>query len=86
MNELFRLFPPLRLVWLLVETVRGHRVRFMYTYEAGRKYNVGYISRFVSSPSDAPKLFGRAPGETVFVRYDPQAPGTSVVLAEDNPQ
>jgi hypothetical protein len=85
MYALFRLFPPLALVWVLVEIVRGHRVRFLYTYQAGGNYHAGYITQFLSSPGD-PRLFGRAPGETIFARYDPQAPGTSVVLAEGNPQ
>ena len=80
----FSSFPPLD--WGLPEVVRGRRVRFLYTYQAGGNYHLGYITRFLPNPSNTTRLFDRAPGETIFVRYDPQAPGTSVVLAEDNRQ
>ena len=73
-------------IWLLMQLIGRYRVRFMYTYEVGANYYVGSDVEFVRNRSGALKLFGRFPGEKIFVRYDPQAPGTSVVLAEDNPR
>ena len=73
-------------IWLLIQLISRFRVRFLYTYEAGAHYYVGYDIEFVWDRSDTLKLFGRLPGERIFVRYDPRAPGTSVVLAEDNPR
>jgi len=83
-------YTPLLLLWflvfLLMELIGRYRVRFLYTYEVGSNHYGGYEIKFVRNRRETPKLFGRAPGETIFVRYDPQAPGTSAVLAEDNLQ
>lgn len=73
-------------IWLLIQLISRFRVRFLYTYEAGARCYVGYDIEFVWNRSDTLKLFGWLPGEKILVRYDPQAPGTSVVLAEDNPR
>jgi hypothetical protein len=79
-------FLPLEVIWAPVELVGVHRVRFLYTYSAGGRYYVGYANRFVWSASDTAKLFGKAPGETIRVRYNPKKPEVSIVLAEDNPE
>ena len=80
-----RQIPFLEIIWGLVALVRGHQVRFLYTYIAGGQYRVGYADQFVRSTSDAPRLFGRVPGETIYVRYNPEKPAVSVALAWDNP-
>ena len=56
------------LIGMLIELLFGIRVRFMYTYQAGDKYYVGYIDRFVRGATDSPRLFGRASGMTFYVR------------------
>ena len=79
-------FLPLEVIWVLVELIGGQRVRFLYTYSAGGRYYVGYANRFVWSTTDTARLFGKAPGETIRVRYNPEKPEVSVVLAGDNPE
>ncbi len=80
-----RQIPFLGLLWLLIELIRGHRATFMYTYFAEGKYHVGRTHRYVRRKDDFPRLFGRGQGEALYVRYKPEAPAVSVVLAEDNP-
>ena len=75
----------LGLIFELVQRIRGHRVRLMYTYRAGDKYHAGFADRFVRNTGGTPLFYGRAPGQTIYVRYNPEKPSVSVVLAEDNP-
>ncbi len=79
-------FLPLEVIWVLVELAGAHRVRFLYTYSTGGRYYVGYANRFVWSTTNTARLFGKAPGETIRVRYNPEKPEVSVVLGEDNPE
>jgi hypothetical protein len=85
LDIMHHIFPPLVIITALVLWVRGHRADFLYTYVAMGKYYTGSARRFVRSTKETPRLHGRAPGETIYVRFDPDKPAVSVVIAQDNP-
>jgi len=85
MGAVGRVLPGAVLIWRLVEMIRGHRVTYMYTYQAEGKYLVGYTHRLVPEVGQSPRLFGKAVGETIYVRYNPSEPAVSVILSQDNP-
>jgi hypothetical protein len=76
---------PAVLIWNLIDRIRGHRVTFMYTYLAEGKYRIGYTHGFVRKFHGTPRLFGKAAGETIYIRYNPSQPAVSVILSQDNP-
>jgi hypothetical protein len=85
LDFMHHIFPPLAIITALVLWVRGHRADFLYTYAAMGKYYTGSARRFVRNIEQTPRLHGRAPGEAIFVRFDPDKPAVSIVLASDNP-
>jgi hypothetical protein len=70
-------------VYRLLQAILGHDTVFMYTYQVARKYYTGNYKPFLPTTGE-PRLFGKGPGETIIVRYDPNKPQVSRLRSEDN--
>ena len=76
---------PIFIFRFLVILFNSHRGRFHYAYYVAGKCYVGLADRFIGEKGTSPiRFYGRVVGQTIRVRYNPDNPAVSKVLAEDN--
>lgn len=68
---------------LIFKSINSHRVHFSYTYNVAGKIHVGFVNKFIVGNSPK-KLYGKSVGQAIRIRYNPEKPFVSKVLAEDN--